>query len=75
MIHDAVVEVTCDRKEGNCHESVFVSMNFVYRNLSPSSGFYDHDTTKIEKKLTEDHEWTVCDGKHFCSSECAGHPG
>lgn len=70
MIHDACVEVTCDREK--CCESVFVELEWVYQNRGESSGFYDHDDTKTEKKLVDDHDWVIHDGKHFCSHECVG---
>jgi len=69
MLHDAVIEVTCDRE--GCHESVFVPMEWVYRNYSESSGYYDHRDAKIEEKLVDEFAWVVQDGKHFCSSFCA----
>ncbi len=71
MIHDAVVEVTCDRKGRVCSECVFIGLEWMYRNMSESSGFWDPDDAKIEGKLVEDHGWVVSAGKHFCSTECA----
>jgi len=68
MIHDAVVEVTCDHDK--CDESVFVGLEWVYRNMDESSGFYDYDFTKIEDKLLAVHDWVVWSGRHFCSNEC-----
>ena len=68
MIHDATVEVTCDGDR--CNESVFIGMEWMYRNPCDSSGFYDCDDLKIEDKL-EDQDWTVHDRKHFCSPVCA----
>lgn len=68
MLHDATIEVTCDRE--GCHENVFVPMKWVYSNLSESSGYYDHRDTVIEEKLVE-FLWIVRDGKHFCSLYCA----
>ena len=46
MIHDAIVEVTCDGD--GCNESVFVGLEWAYRNPHESSGFYDPDDKKIE---------------------------
>ncbi len=69
MIHDAIVEVTCDHDK--CAESAFVGLDWVYRNIGESSGFYDYDRTKIEDKLLAVHDWIVCNGRHFCSDECS----
>lgn len=69
MIHDAIVQVTCDRER--CRESVFVGLEWVYHSLHESSGFYDYDDSKTETQLRDEHEWIVCDGKHYCTSECA----
>ena len=64
MIHDAQVEVTCDGK--NCHESVYVDLEYVYGTYSGESGQYDSDEKAIEKTLTDEHDWTIQDNKHFC---------
>ena len=69
MIHDACVEVTCDRE--GCGESIFVELEWVYRTRSELSGFYDPDMTKIENKLMKKSDWVVRDGRHFCTVECA----
>ncbi len=69
MIHDATVEVTCDRE--GCIENEIITLEWAYRNRNEMSGYYDCDEGKIENTVTEYHEWTVRDGKHFCSSECA----
>ena len=68
MLHDAVIEATCDRER--CHESVFVPMEWVYHDLYDSSGHYDHRDTSAEEKLVDEFGWVVQDGKHFCSSFC-----
>lgn len=73
MIHDACVEVTCDRE--GCREHVFVELEWVYRTMYESSGFYDVDETRIGEKLVEDHDWVIRDGKHFCSPDCVGGRG
>lgn len=69
MIHDAIVEVTCDRS--GCVESVFVGLEWVYRTMNESSGYYNANDSDIEERLVEDHDWLVRDGKHFCTPECA----
>jgi len=68
MIHDATVEVTCDN---DCGESVHVDLDWVYRSYDGNSGYYDQDEAKTVRKLVDDHDWVVRDGKHFCSPECA----
>ena len=67
MLHDAVIEATCDRE--GCYESVFVPMEWVYRNQSESSGYYDHRDATVEEGLAN-LEWIVRGGKHFCSLYC-----
>lgn len=69
MIHDAVVEVTCNRER--CSESVFVKLEWKYRNMSDLSGFYDSNDAAIEDTLVADHDWVVRNGEHFCTPECA----
>ena len=68
MIHDATVEVTCDN---DCGESVYVDLEWVYQTRVENSGHYDHNEAKTVRKLVDDHDWVVRDGKHFCSPECA----
>lgn len=63
MIHDAKVEVTCDGK--GCGESIEIEPEYVYRNYSGSSGYYDTSDDAIERKL-EREGWTVLDGQHYC---------
>ena len=62
-IFDAKVEVMCDGCE---REFVDVDLPFVYFNMNPSSGHYDHRDETIEKILVREHGWTVEDGKHYC---------
>lgn len=69
MIHDATVEVTCDRADG-CHASIAIQPEFVYRDCSGKNGYYDTSDSAIEQKV-EGAEWIVRDGKHYCSKECA----
>jgi len=69
MIHDAKVEVTCDRD--SCWSSVYVYLPFVYPDLSGRNGHYDHSDKTVEKRLSNIDEWVVKDGWHFCSEECA----
>jgi hypothetical protein len=65
MIHDARVEVTCD----TCSASIDVWPEYVYRNWSGSSGYYDASESAIEAKL--EHEgWFIQEGKHYCSADC-----
>jgi hypothetical protein len=65
MIHDATVEVTCD----GCGDSRSIQPDFVYRNTSETSGYYDTSDEAIEAKL-EQEDWIVRDGKHYCSESC-----
>jgi len=67
MIHDAIVQVSCD---GNgCAEIAEVQPEFVYPDYSGKNGYYDTRDEKIESKLVREYGWTVKDGKHFCG-EC-----
>lgn len=66
MIHEIYAEVTCD----GCQESIYVELDYRYRNISPTSGFHDSKDSSIEETLISDHEWIVIDGKHFCCGEC-----
>ncbi len=61
MIHDAIVEVTCDGK--NCRESTYIPLPAGVRNT------YIAEDSQIEHQL-EREEWIVCDGSHYCSREC-----
>ena len=67
MIHECYAEVTCD----NCHDSIYVQLEYRYRSMSPASGFHNSDDSAIEETLEEDNEWIVTDGKHYCCAECA----
>ena len=67
MIHSAVVEVTCD---GDCSHAEHVELDYVYHDYSGKSGEYDSRDSTIESKLSNDLDWTVVDGKHYCSPEC-----
>lgn len=69
MLHDAIVEVTCDREQ--CTEIVFVKLEWKYRTMNESSGFYDSNDATIEETLIGDHDWVVRNSKHFCTPECA----
>lgn len=66
MIHDAQVEVTCDK----CQESVYIELDYVYSGIMGTQGRYDDSDSKIEKKL-EKMDWIVSDDKHYCSEDCA----
>jgi hypothetical protein len=61
MIHDAIVEVTCDGE--NCRESTYISLPAGVRNT------YIAEDSQIERQL-EQEEWIVSDGNHYCSREC-----
>lgn len=69
MIHDAVVEVTCDGE--HCRESVYVTLDYTYGGVMHSRGSYDSDDEKVEERLEENQGWVVRDGKHYCSESCA----
>lgn len=73
MIHDAMVEVTCDNQgvKGFCKSSVMVELDFAHNDYSGDSGQYDHSDKKIERRLISSHEWIVKDGKHYCCQACA----
>lgn len=61
MIHDATVEVTCDRNNASCSESEYIELNW-------HLGGYDDDDKNIEKKLVQ-RGWIVENGKHYCCEE------
>jgi hypothetical protein len=61
MIHDAMVEVTCD--EMSCRENIYIELEAGTRNT------YIADDSRIERKLKE-YEWIVVNGRHFCSQSC-----
>jgi hypothetical protein len=62
MIHDAVVQVTCDRENTPCWEVQHIPLTAL------AGGSYgDHDST-IEKRLVQ-RGWIVEDGKHYCCEE------
>ena len=64
---DATIEVYCD--EDGCTEHDYLQLPFVYRNMSPASGYYDHeDKTLI--KLARKIGWRVDGDRHTCPS-CA----
>jgi hypothetical protein len=69
MIHDAIVEVTCDGM--GCNASEYVTLRYVYGSTMHASGRYDDDEKRIEEDLTKDHEWIIRDGKHYCCESCA----
>lgn len=70
MIHDATVEVTCDGEK--CMATVVIALRWMYRNMSPESGYYDASDKEVERRLV--HEaWSVVDGKHYCE-ECVPGP-
>ncbi len=68
MIHDATVEVTCDRPR--CRESVRVPLGFVYGGVMHTRGRYDHDDAKVARRLAEDFGWVVRGENQYCSPEC-----
>jgi len=63
-----MVEVTCDGD--HCASVERIELDYVYHSYSGKSGQYEDNDSKIEKELIEDHEWTVIDGKHYCSEDC-----
>lgn len=67
MIHNAMVEVTCDGK--SCNYSMWVKPDFVYPDYSGKNGYYDTSDSSIEKKLVSD-DWIVEDSKHYCCEDC-----
>lgn len=68
MIHDATVDVTCDRL--GCNQSVIVELEYVYSDYSGDHGYYNSLDSAIEKQLVRDHNWIIKDLKHFCCEEC-----
>lgn len=64
MIHDATVEVTCDRE--GCTVSTFVPLPAGCRDT------YIARDCAIEQHIINDG-WVVEDDKHYCSEDCA-HP-
>ena len=71
MIHSAVVEVTCD---GDCTNTEYVELDYVYNDYSGKSGQYDSRDSTIEDNLVTHLDWTVIDGKHYCTLECVKEP-
>lgn len=67
MIHECYAEVTCDK----CQTSVYIQLDFVYPDYTGENGYHDSEDSSIEKKLINEHEWIMKDGKHFCSYDCA----
>lgn len=68
MIHDAKVLVTCDGT--GCIECVEIFPDF-RSCIGPSgSGYYDTTDAAIERKLTDEEDWRVVNGKHFCCDDC-----
>jgi len=69
MIHDAFVEVTCDGNK--CSSTENIQLEFVYSDYGGKDGHYNHSDSKVEDMLTEDFEWIITDGKHYCCDDCA----
>jgi hypothetical protein len=69
MIHRVEVEVTCDGK--NCSEAERVEPEYLYRNYSETSGYYDTTPKGIQKKLKADYGWFIKDDKEYCCEECS----
>ncbi|MCP4569127.1 MAG: hypothetical protein GY841_16250 [FCB group bacterium] len=73
MISDAYVDVMCDNPD--CTESIQIELSYRYRNMLPSSGYYDSSDDSIEKELMGE-SWVVLHGnghdlRHFCCKNCA----
>lgn len=69
MIHDPVVEVTCDGER--CRESVYTRLAYTYGGVMHTKGSYDADDAQVEARLMDDHNWRVKSGRHYCSDDCA----
>lgn len=72
MIHDAQVEVTCDRD--GCGGNEIVELHYVYGGIMGTDGHYDSSDDAIIKSLKKQNdEWVFSedDNKHFCSETCA----
>jgi hypothetical protein len=65
MIHDAVVRVSCDGD--GCSEEIEIQPEFVYRDYSGRSGYYDTSDEAIEKKVAQEG-WFAQGDKHYCES-------
>lgn len=65
MIHDATVEVTCDRL--GCTESLHVEPEYVYVNRSGGGGHYDTSDRAIHK-LIGGEGWTVRGDQTYCET-------
>jgi len=59
MIHDAIVPVTCDNECGA------IQMIFCLK-YPMNDKIY-----AILEAAIKGHDWTVIDGKHYCSEACA----
>lgn len=62
MIHDPVVEVTCDNCDDAC---VQVEPDYVYTDYSGERGYFDTSDAAIAKLLPR-YEWLERNGKHYC---------
>lgn len=61
MIHDAMVEVTCDGKD--CRDSIDIELHAGGRNT-----YFAADSV-IERDLACEG-WIIEEGKHYCCGDC-----
>jgi len=73
MIHDAKVEVTCDRE--GCWASTEVELSYVYGGAMHAAGKYD-DSDKAILESVKKQDWIVDEetSKQYCSEYCASPP-
>jgi hypothetical protein len=62
MIHDAIVEVTCD---GDCGNHLMISPEYKYTSYSGSGGHYDCSDEAINEKV-EKEGWVIDGENHYC---------
>lgn len=65
MIHDATVEVTCD-KDG-CNETCLLKPKYVHSDRSEGGGHYDTSDGSLYK-LLEVQGWSIEGDKTFCEA-------
>jgi hypothetical protein len=63
MIHDATIEVTCDKE--NCEASIEIYPEYVYTDYSGNNGHYDCSGSAINKMVAQEG-WVVDGDEHFC---------
>ena len=68
MIHDPIIEVSCD----HCFDTIEITPSYKYTDYSGNTGYYDCSDESIMDELTDAHEWIVVgdDNLTFCCEAC-----